>query len=440
MRPEKLEGKAREISKEKDEPNWMLRKRLEAIEALKEMQPPEWGPDLSELSLEDYKAFEGTQERSSDWDDVPGDVKQRFEELGIPEAERKALAGAGAQLDSEVVYQDLKEQWEDEGVVFLDMDEAVQRHPEQVREHFMEIVPAEDNFAAALHGALWSGGSFVHVPQGVEVEIPVQAYFLMESRAIGQFEHTLIIAEPGSDVHYIEGCSAPQYTESNLHAGCVEIAVREDAEVQFSTVQNWSQNTYNLNTKRAVVEKNGRMEWVSGSIGSKTTMLYPSTHLTGEKASAKNTSIAYGSGDQNLDTGAKMVHEAPNTSSTVESKSLVDDEARTNYRGLLRIEEEAENSKASVECDALMFSNDSTSDTEPFIEVENSSSEIAHEATTGRIGEEEIHYMETRGLEEEKAKELIVRGFMDPITRELPLQYAVELNRLIELEMEDSVG
>lgn len=343
--------------------------------------------------------------------------------------------------NSEVVYQNMKEQWEEKGVIFCDMDKAVQEHEELVKDYFMnKCVPPQDNKFAALHGALWSGGSFVYVPEGVEVEIPVQAYFRMNSKGMGQFEHTLIIAEENSTVHYIEGCSAPQFTRNNLHSGCVEVFVGEDAHVQYSTVQNWSKNTYNLNTKRAKVQENGTMEWVSGSMGSKVTMLYPSSHLNGEGARANHISIAYAGEDQNIDTGAKVVHNAPNTKSTIESKSISQDNGRTNYRGLVRVSEGASGSKTSIECDALMFDEEATSDTEPYIELKEDDVEVAHEATVGKIGDEEIHYMMSRGIEEEDAKEMIVRGFIEPIAKELPLEYAVELNRLIQLEMEGSLG
>jgi Fe-S cluster assembly protein SufB len=432
----------REISEEKDEPEWMLKKRLEAFRHFKKRPMPDWGPDLSDLDFEEITPFlKAGGEQSDSWEEVPEEIKETFDKLGIPEAEKEALAGAGAQYESEVVYQNMKEQWEKKGVIFMDMDKAVQEHPELVKEHFMtKIVPPQDNKFAALHGALWSGGSFVYVPEGVEVEIPVQAYFRMNSKGMGQFEHTLIIAEEGSKVHYIEGCSAPQYTRNNLHSGCVEVLVKEDAHVQYSTVQNWSKNTYNLNTKRAKVRKNGTMEWVSGSMGSKVTMLYPSSHLNGEGAKANHITISFAGDGQDIDTGAKVIHNAPNTNSTIESKSISQGEGRTNYRGLVRVPKGSHGSKMSIECDALMFSDEATSDTEPYIEIKEDDVEMAHEATVGRIGDEEIHYLQSRGMEEEEAKELIVRGFIEPIAKELPLEYAVELNRLIELEMEGSLG
>ncbi|MFB6292595.1 MAG: Fe-S cluster assembly protein SufB [Candidatus Nanohaloarchaea archaeon] len=432
----------RQISEEKDEPEWMTKKRLEAYRHFEKRDMPDWGPDLSGLDIDSITPYlKADDTKSDDWEDVPEDIKETFDRLGIPEAEREALSGVGAQFESEVVYQNMKEEWEQKGVIFMDMDRAVQEHEDLVREHFMNrCVPPQDNKFAALHGAVWSGGSFVYVPEGVEVEIPVQAYFRMNSRGMGQFEHTLIIAEENSQVHYIEGCSAPQYTQNNLHAGCVEVFVGGGAHVQYSTVQNWSKNTYNLNTKRAKVARNGTMEWVSGSMGSKVTMLYPSSHLNGEGAKASHISIAYAGEGQNIDTGAKVVHNAPDTSSTIESKSISQNGGRTNYRGLVRVSEGAENSKSSVECDALMFDDESTSDTEPFVEIKEDDVDIAHEATVGKLSDEAVYYLMSRGIEEEEAMEMIVRGFIEPIAKELPLEYAVELNRLIQLEMEGSLG
>ncbi len=430
------------ISEDKDEPEWMKKRRLKAFRHFDKRPMPGWGPDLSGLDFEKISHYvRPDAQQSDDWEDVPENIKETFDKLGIPEAEKEALSGVGAQFESQVVYQNMKEEWEEKGVIFCDMDKAVQEHPELVKEYFMtKCVPAQDNKFAALHGAVWSGGSFVYVPEDVEVEIPVQAYFRMNQKGMGQFEHTLIIAEKGSKVHYIEGCSAPQYTKSNLHAGCVEVFVGEDAHVQYSTVQNWSKNTYNLNTKRAKVESEGVMEWISGSMGSKVTMLYPSSHLNGEGARANHITIGFSGEGQNIDTGAKVVHNAPNTKSTIESKSISQGDGRTNYRGLVRVPKGSHGSSVSIECDALMFSDEATSDTEPYIEIKEDDVEMAHEATVGRIGDEEIHYLMSRGIEEEEAKEMIVRGFIEPIAKELPLEYAVELNRLIELEMEGSLG
>ena len=346
------EETVRKISEDKDEPEWMLKRRLKAFRHFKKRPMPDWGPDLSELDFEEISHYvRPDTEQSDDWDEVPEEIEETFDKLGIPEAEKEALSGVGAQFESQVVYQNMKEEWEEKGVVFCDMDKAVQEHPEKVREYFMtKCVPPQDNKFAALHGAVWSGGSFVYVPEGVEVEIPVQAYFRMNQKGMGQFEHTLIIAEENSQVHYIEGCSAPQYTQSNLHAGCVEVYVKEDAHVQYSTVQNWSKNTYNLNTKRAKVQSDGVMEWISGSMGSKVTMLYPSSHLNGEGARANHITIAYAGDGQNIDTGAKILHNAPNTKSTIESKSISQGTGRSNYRGLVRVPEGSEGSQISVEC------------------------------------------------------------------------------------------
>ncbi|QSG02456.1 Fe-S cluster assembly protein SufB [Natranaeroarchaeum sulfidigenes] len=436
------------MSEDKDEPDWMLERRLRALEVFQEMpMPTDWPamPDLSEVDINkivpyirpDVELREGTD----DWENLPDEIKDTFDKLGIPEAEKEALSGVGAQYESEVVYQNMKEQWEEKGVIFMNMDRAVQEHPEIVKEYFMtSCVPPSDNKFAALHGAVWSGGSFVYVPEDVQVEMPVQAYFRMNSEGMGQFEHTLIVAEPGSEVHYIEGCSAPKYSHFNLHSGGVEVFVKEDAHVQYSTVQNWSRSTYNLNTKRAIVEKNGTMEWISGSMGSKATMLYPSSILKGRGATDNHITIAFAGEGQDIDTGAKVYHNAPNTKSTIESKSIAKDGGRTNYRGLVQIADGAENSSTAVECDALMFDNESTSDTMPYMEIEESKVNVAHEATVGKIGDEDIFYLQSRGLDDDDAKQMIVSGFIEPITEELPIEYAVELNRLIELEMEGSLG
>ncbi|QZA87574.1 Fe-S cluster assembly protein SufB [Salinarchaeum sp. IM2453] len=438
----------RMISEDKDEPEWMLERRLKAFRQYEAMPMPQgWPamPDLSELDVEEIVPYirPDVDERAGadDWDELPDDIQDTFDKLGIPEAEKKALSGVGAQYESEIVYQNMKEEWEEKGVIFCNMDEAVQEHEEIVKEYFMtKCVPPSDNKFAALHGAVWSGGSFVYVPEGVTVEMPVQAYFRMNSEGMGQFEHTLIVAEEGAEVHYIEGCSAPKYGAHNLHAGGVEVFVKENAHVQYSTVQNWSKNTFNLNTKRALVEENGRMEWISGSMGSKATMLYPSSVLQGRGASDNHITIAFAGEGQDIDTGAKVYHNAPKTKSTIESKSISKDGGRTNYRGLVHISEGAENSSTAVECDALMFDNESTSDTMPYMEINESSVDVAHEATVGKIGDEDVFYLQSRGLDDDDAKQMIVSGFIEPITEELPIEYAVELNRLVELEMEGSLG
>ncbi|MDF9745132.1 Fe-S cluster assembly protein SufB [Natrinema salsiterrestre] len=438
----------RMISEDKDEPDWMLERRLRALEQYHNMpMPSDWPgmPDLSELDVEEIIPYirpdVDKREGVDDWTELPDEIKDTFDKLGIPEAEKNALSGVGAQYESEVVYQNMQEQWEEKGVIFCNMDEAVREHPELVKEHFMTTcVPPSDNKFAALHGAVWSGGSFVYVPEDVTVEMPVQAYFRMNSEGMGQFEHTLIIAEEGSEVHYIEGCSAPKYGTHNLHSGGVEVFVGEDAHVQYSTVQNWSKNTFNLNTKRAICEENGTMEWVSGSMGSKVTMLYPCTILKGRGSTDTHITIALAGEGQDIDTGAKVYHNAPETSSTIESKSISKDGGRTNYRGLVHIADGAENASTAVECDALMFDNESTSDTMPYMEIEESKVDVAHEATVGKIGDEDIFYLQSRGLDDDDAKKMIVAGFIEPITEELPIEYAVELNRLIELEMEGSLG
>lgn len=401
------------ISEDKNEPEWMLQRRLRALEQFKAMpMPTSWpeAPDLSEVDVEEIVPYirpdVDVRAGVDDWTELPDDIKDTFDKLGIPEAEKNALSGVGAQYESEVVYQNMQERWEEKGVVFCGMDEAVQEHSEILKEHFMtKAVPPSDNKFAALHGAVWSGGSFVYVPEDVTVEMPVQAYFRMNSEGMGQFEHTLIIAEDGAEVHYIEGCSAPKYSAFNLHAGGVEVFVGEDAHVQYSTVQNWSKNTYNLNTKRAIVESEGRMEWISGSMGSKATMLYPSSVLKGRGASDNHITIAFAGDGQDIDTGAKVYHNAPETKSTIESKSISKDGGRTNYRGLVHIADGAENSSTAVECDALMFDNESTSDTMPYMEINESSVDVAHEATVGKIGDEDVFYLQSRGLDDDDAKQ-----------------------------------
>ncbi|MFC7201905.1 Fe-S cluster assembly protein SufB [Haloferax namakaokahaiae] len=442
------EETVRVISEDKGEPEWMLERRLRALRMFQKMPMPTDWPGQPDLSGVDVNAIVpyirpdvDVRGGVKDWMDLPEDIRDTFDKLGIPEAERNALSGVGAQYESEIVYQNMQEEWEKQGVVFCDMDKAVRDHPELVEEYFMtKCVPPSDNKFAALHGAIWSGGSFVYVPEGVTVEMPIQAYFRMNSAGMGQFEHTLIVAEKGSEVHYIEGCSAPKYSVFNLHSGCVEVFVKEDAHVQYSTVQNWSKNTYNLNTKRAIVDAGGRMEWISGSMGSKTTMLYPATILNGRGASDNHITIAFASEGQNIDTGAKVYHNAPNTKSTITSKSISRGGGRTNYRGLVRIAHGATDSSCSVECDALMFDNESLSDTMPHIEIHESKVDVAHEATVGKIGDDDIFYLQSRGLSDDESKQLIVSGFIEPITKELPIEYAVELNRLVELEMEGSLG
>lgn len=431
----------RQISADKNEPDWMLEHRLHSLQVFLDKPIPTWGPSLDSLDLDDiiYYARPGTEE-TNDWGEVPEEIRNVYDRLGIPEAERKVLAGVGAQYESEMVYHNLKEEWESKGVIFLDMDDAVQEHPDLVQQYFMKCVPAEDHKFAALHGAVWSGGTFLYVPAGVEMTEPLQAYFRMNAMNMGQFEHTLIVVEEGADVHYIEGCSAPKYGSQALHAGLVEVFVKPGAKARYSSVENWSRDTYNLNTKRAIVERDATMEWIGGNMGSGMTMLYPCSMLVGEGARCDHLGLAFANADQWQDTGAKVHHLAPHTSSNVVSKSISKGGGCSVYRGQLKIAPHAHNCTASVECDALLLDEASRTDTIPDIQVRNNDVTIAHEATVGRLSEEDIFYLTSRGLTEEEAKAMIVNGFIEPIVRLLPLEYAVEMNRLIELEMEGSVG
>lgn len=435
------EGIIREISREKDEPKWMMDFRLKSLEIYNSKPVPEWGADLSGLDIENIITYiRPDADMGSRWEDVPEDIKKTFESLGIPEAERKSLAGVGAQYDSEVVYHNIKEDLVKQGVIYTDMETAINEYEDIVKEYFMKLVPPNDHKFAALHGAVWSGGSFVYVPEGVEVDIPLQSYFRLNAPGAGQFEHTLIIVEKGASVHFIEGCSAPKYSVNNLHAGCVELFVKEDAKLRYSTIENWSRNMYNLNTKRAAVDKNGVIEWVSGSFGSKVSMLYPMSILRGEGARAEFTGITFASTGQHLDTGSKVVHAAPYTTSTINSKSISKNGGYAFYRGLLKVAPNAHHCKSTVSCESLMLDNDSKSDTVPIIELMNDNIDIGHEAKIGRISDEAIFYLMSRGIDEEEAKAMIVRGFVEPITKELPLEYAVELNNLINLELEGTIG
>jgi Fe-S cluster assembly protein SufB len=431
----------RQISADKNEPEWMLKIRLDALKNFKEKPLPTWGADLSKLDLDNiiYYARHGATETDK-WEEVPDEIRKVYDRLGIPEAERRMLAGVGAQYESEMVYHKLKIEWEKLGVVFLDMDDAVQTHPELVQKYFMKCVPATDHKFAALHGAVWSGGTFLYVPKGVKVTEPLQAYFRMNAKNMGQFEHTLIIVEEGADAHYIEGCSAPKYGSQGLHAGLVEIFVQEGAKCRYSSVENWSRDTYNLNTKRAIVQKDATMEWIGGNMGSGVTMLYPCSILAGEGARCDHMALAFANKGQWQDTGAKVIHAAPHTSSTVISKSVSKDGGCCVYRGLLKIAPNAHDCTASVECDALLLDQQSRTDTIPDIQVRNNDVTIAHEATVGKLSEEDMFYLMSRGIAEEEARAMIVSGFIEPIVRLLPLEYAVEMNRLIEMEMEGSVG
>ncbi len=431
----------RDISKEKNEPQWMLDFRLKSLEIYHSKPMPTWGADLSDLDVENIVHYvRPNTDMSTSWDDVPEDIKNTFERLGIPEAERTSLAGVGAQYDSEVVYHSMREDMAALGVVYTDMDTAVKQYEPLVKAYFMKLITHNDHKFSALHGAVWSGGSFVYVPEGVRVDFPLQSYFRLNAKGAGQFEHTLIIVEKGAYLHFIEGCSAPKYSVQNLHAGAVELFVKEGATLRYSTIENWSRNMYNLNTKRSQVEKNGRIEWVSGSFGSKVSMLYPMSILKGEGASSEFTGITFASKGQYLDTGTKVVHAAPNTSSVVHSKSISKSGGHAFYRGMLKVAPHATGVKATVNCESLMLDNISKSDTVPIIEISNDQVDIGHEAKIGRISDETIFYLMSRGISEAEAKAMIVRGFVEPITKELPLEYAVELNHLITLELEGTIG
>ncbi|MBI2638706.1 Fe-S cluster assembly protein SufB [Candidatus Peregrinibacteria bacterium] len=428
------------ISKEKNEPRWMLEHRLKSLEVFLKKPMPSFGPDLSGLDFDDiiYYAKPGEVTNAHSWDQVPEDIKRTFERLGIPEAERKYLAGAGAQYESKNVYHRLKEKWSKVNVIFEDMDTALQLYPELVQQYFMKCVTMHDHKFAALHGAVWSGGTFIYIPAGVNVNQPLQAYFRMNASSMGQFEHTLIIVEKGAQGNYIEGCSAAKYETPSIHAGLVEIFVKEDARFRYSSVENWSRNTYNLNTKRAIVEKNGVMEWIGGNMGSGCTMLYPCSVLRGEGSSADHLGIAFANTNQIQDTGAKVIHVAPNTTSKVVMKSLSKNGGKAVYRGLLNILKGAKGAKSQIKCDALILDDHSVSDTVPDMKIAENDVSIGHEASVGKISEEQLFYAMSRGLCEDEATALIVNGFIEPIVKAMPLEYAVEMNRLIELEMESA--
>ncbi|RJR27104.1 Fe-S cluster assembly protein SufB [candidate division WWE3 bacterium] len=431
----------RDISKTKDEPEWMLNFRLRAYKTFKERPMPQWGANLNDINFDEIVYYlKPTDQEKRSWEDVPEEIKQTFERLGIPQAEREFLAGVKAQYDSEVAYSSLRDELEEEGVIFLSTDEALRKYPQLFEEYFGKAIPPADNKFAALNSAVWSGGSFVYIPKGVEVKRPLQAYFRINAARMGQFERTLIIAEEGSFAHYVEGCTAPVYSSDSLHAAVVEVFVKPGARFRYTTIQNWSNDVYNLVTKRARVEKDGVMEWIDGNLGSKITMKYPSCYLVGENAHGEVLSIAYAGQGMHQDAGAKMIHLAPNTSSTIISKSISAYGGRTSYRGLVNVSPLAENSKSRVECDALILDADSASDTFPVMKISNSSAQIEHEATVSKIGEEKLFYLMSRGLTEPEAMSLIVSGFIEPIVKELPMEYSLELNRLIELEMEGSVG
>ena len=431
----------REIWSNKNEPEWMLDFRLKSLEIYNRMEIPNWIPDISGLDMEHiYTYVKPKVDMKGDWNEVPDDIKSTFDRLGIPEAEKTSLAGVGAQYDSEVVYHSIQEDLVKQGVIYTDIETALHEHEEIVKKYWMTLIPPTDHKWAALHGAVWSGGSFVYVPAGVQVDIPLQSYFRLNAPGAGQFEHTMIIVEEGAKVHFIEGCSAPKYDVSNLHAGAVELFVKDNATLRYSTIENWSKNMYNLNTKRCVVGKGGTIEWVSGSFGSHVSCLYPMSILNGEGAHAEFTGVTFAGEGQFLDTGCKVVHTAPTTTSNVNSKSLSKSGGAAIYRGLLKIGPNAEHAKATVSCESLMLDEISQSDTIPAIIVENDNVDLGHEAKIGRISDEAIFYLMTRGISEEEARAMLVRGFVEPISKELPLEYAVEMNNLINLELEGSIG
>src|SRR6186713_274295 len=430
------------ISEFKSEPQWMRDFRLKSLDHFLARPMPTWGsPFLAEVDFDNIHYFVRASERAErSWDDVPDDVKKTFDRLGIPEAERKFLSGVGAQYESEVVYHQVREDLEKQGVVFMDMDSGLREHEDIVREYFASIIPANDNKLAALNSAVWSGGSFVYVPKGVHVELPLQAYFRINTENMGQFERTLIIADEGSSVHYVEGCTAPTYSTASLHSAVVEIIVKKGARVRYTTIQNWSSNVYNLVTKRAVAYEDAVMEWVDGNLGSKVTMKYPSIYLLGERAHGEVLSIAFAGDGQHQDAGGKIIHAAPNTTSLITSKSISQGTGRTSYRGLVKVYPGCEKSKSTVRCDALILDEEARSDTYPYMEIDEEDVTIGHEASVSKVGSEQLFYLMSRGLSEAEASAMIVNGFIEPIVKELPMEYAVEMNRLIQLQMEGAVG
>jgi len=435
------ENVVREMSWMKGEPQWMLDNRLKSLRAFDKRPMPNWGGDMSEIYFNDiFYYIKPTNAQVDDWDDLPDAIKNTYEKLGIPEAERKYLAGVTAQYESEVVFHRNREDLERQGVIFCDMDTALREYPEIVKQYFGKVIPRNDNKFSSLNSAVWSGGSFIYVPPGVNVEMPLQAYFRINAENMGQFERTLIIADEGSNVHYIEGCSAPVYTSDSLHSAVVEIVVKPSARVTYTTIQNWSSNVFNLVTKRARVEAEGHMEWIDGNIGSRLTMKYPSVVMVGPKASGEVLSVAYAGEGQHQDTGSKMIHAAPETTSKIVSKSISKDGGKTSYRGLVHVEPDAYGCKAHVQCDALILDENSVSDTYPYMEIGAQDANIGHEATVSKVADEQLFYLMSRGLSEEQAMSMVVNGFIEPVTRTLPMEYAVEWSRLIELQMEGSVG
>jgi len=431
----------REISHRKSEPEWMLNRRLGALKIFYSKPLPMWGGDLTKIDFNNiFYYIKPTEKQVNSWEDLPPEIKNTYDKIGIPEAEKKYLAGVGAQYDSEVVYHNLSKMLEEQGVIFCDTDTALKKYPELFREYFGKIIPAGDNKMAALNTAVWSGGSFIYVPKGVHVKLPLQAYFRINSKNMGQFERTLIIADEGSYVHYVEGCTAPIFTTDSLHAAVVEILVKKGARVRYTTIQNWSKNVYNLVTKRMFVEEEGFGEWIDGNLGSRLTMKYPSIFLKGRKARGEVLSLAFAGKGQHQDAGGKAIHLAPETTSVITSKSVCKDGGRSSYRGLLNVNKGAINSKSTVRCDALILDELSRSDTYPVMNINEERVSIGHEASVSRIGEEQLFYFQSRGIPQQQAEVMIVNGFIEPIVRELPMEYAVELNRLIQLEMTGSVG
>ena len=436
------EDVVRDISAKKDEPVWMLERRLKALRIFDKKPMPLWGADLSDIDFDNIKYFvRSTEKQATSWDDLPADIKNTYDRLGIPEAEKQAMiAGVAAQYESEVVYHKIREDLGAQGVIFVDTDSGLREYEDLFKEYFGSVIPAGDNKFAALNTATWSGGSFIYVPPGIHVEIPLQAYFRINTENMGQFERTLIIVDEGSYVHYVEGCTAPVYSSDSLHSAVVEIVVKKNARCRYTTIQNWSNNVYNLVTKRAVAHEGATMEWIDGNIGSKVTMKYPAVWLVGEHAKGETLSVAFAGEGQHQDAGSKMVHAAPNTSSTIISKSVARSGGRASYRGLVQIMEGAHGSKSTVKCDALLIDPISRSDTYPYVDVREDDVTMGHEATVSKVSEDQLFYLMSRGLTEDEAMAMIVRGFVEPIARELPMEYALELNRLIELQMEGAVG
>ena len=432
----------RDISGKKNEPEWMLAMRLKGLRLFDRKPLPTWGADLADIDFDNIKYFvRSSEKQAATWDDLPADIKSTYDRLGIPEAEKQRLvSGVAAQYESEVVYHQIQKELEDQGVIFLDTDSGLREHPELFQEYFGSVIPVGDNKFSALNTSVWSGGSFIYVPKGVHVDIPLQAYFRINTENMGQFERTLIIVDEGAYVHYVEGCTAPIYSSDSLHSAVVEIIVKKGGRCRYTTIQNWSNNVYNLVTKRAIAHEGATMEWVDGNIGSKVTMKYPAVWMVGEHAKGEVMSIAFSGEGQHQDAGAKMVHAAPNTSSTIISKSVARGGGRTSYRGLVQVNEGAHGSRSTVKCDALLVDGISRSDTYPYVDVREDDVSMGHEATVSKVSEEQLFYLMSRGLSEDEAMAMIVRGFVEPIARELPMEYALELNRLIELQMEGAVG